>query len=604
MNNTTAPSTPSSGKVALYTSSTTKRLNAIDDTGTIVQVGSMNTVYDVTDWGLVGNGSTDNLSAFNTLFASLPVNSTVYFPAGTYNFSAEATLNRDIHVCIKGCGRARSMIQSTSATANVFNVTVAAYYYDFIDLGFTSTQTRTAGAYISATANDAYLNVKNCEMMKQFNGISLTGAIAANLGVIDDCQFDNPAANGASIVVNGSNINMVISNCTINNTGVAGTSGLNILACGAVQVHGCDFIGGVNALLCNPTSGVVSALKITNTFFDQCTLGSTVKFSGTGSISRVTFTECGITCGVSGAPGVTACEIAGTGTGTGVPESIEFIGCDFYNNGGSGTTTGILVTGCKGFGVHNCVIAGFTNGIDITPYNTNGYTHFIIDGNRIGTAENFAGNGTGIQLRAGSVQYGPSLIVNNDFSGNTTQGITTAATLANTSVITIKNNIGLTQEPHGGAPGTTIALGTATKMGVSIPFLANTWTAGTSARITAFVTVPATAQTLTLTLQFGANDTNADATIVTLVCGAGTAAVGGAKIVAEFQILSSTTAVGSITIFNNGSTGVTNAVVQAAASTATTAVVLSANRFLGLYGNSATASAVVVRSVYYEVISQ
>ena len=616
-NNTTAPATPASGKVVLYTPSSAniaastpaKRLCFIDDSGLTDQVGNCpKTWYDVTNYGLKGDGSTDNLAAWNTFFTNVVgVNATIYFPAGTYNFSGELTLNTDEHLQIIGCGRARSMIQSTSATANLFNITVAAYYIDFIDLGFTCSTTKTAGSYIAATNNNAYLNVKNCEMQKYFSGVSLTGSIAANMGVIDDCQFTSPATNGTAITIFGSTINVVIHNTTINSGTTAGTTGINIQQSGSVQITDCDLMGGVNCLLVNPTSpNVVSSIFVLNTFFDQSTLGSTVKFSGTGACSRVRFIECGITCGVVGGAGVTACEIAGSGTTIYIPEAIEFVGCDFYNNGGSGTTNGILVTGCKGFGVHDCVIAGFTNGINVTPYNTNGYTHFIINNNRIGTAQNFAGNGTGLLLNAGAVQYGACILTNNDFSGNTTADITNNATFANTGMITVRGNIGLVDEPHGNAPGTVLPLTTTTRMGVSIPAPGSSYTVGVGMRIIAFVTCSASSiQTLTLTLRFGTADSNADTALVTLALGAGTAAVGGAKIIAEFQIVSlgsSGTAMAGITVLNNGTTGVTNAIAQSAFTTTPAVVNTTNNNFLGLYGSDSVNGIITVRDVYYEII--
>lgn len=46
------------------------------------------TVYDVTDYGVVGDGATDDTEAINNVIAAAPEGSTVYFPDGTYLVSA------------------------------------------------------------------------------------------------------------------------------------------------------------------------------------------------------------------------------------------------------------------------------------------------------------------------------------------------------------------------------------------------------------------------------------------------------------------------------------------------------------------------------------
>jgi hypothetical protein len=610
-NNGAAPSTPASGKMELFVSTTTKRLNYIDDSGKTGQVGGANTIYDVTDYGLVGDGATDNTAAFNTLYASLPTGATVYFPAAIsgYNFASELTLNRDVRVRFKGCGRGSSILRSTSTTANLFNQTVAGFYISFEDLGFTSSVTKTAGAFILAGNNNAYLNIIGCEFQAYFTGVSYQNATAGNLGLIEDCQFDTPAANGTAIIINGSNINIVIDNTTINSGVVAGTTGLLINQSGAVQIIGCDFIGGVNAMLVNATA-TVSAVLVTNTFFDQSTLGSTVKFMGTSAISRVKFVQCGITCGVVGGAGVTACEIAGTGTGTSIPDAIDFIGCDFYNNGGSGTTNGLLVTGCRGFKVNGCRIAGFTNGINVTPYNAAGVTYFDIQNNIIGATENFAANGTGILLNAGSFAYGSFMIANNILTNNLTAEITDNSSFASgTASLYTKNisdNLGIVAAPVANFTPTTIPLTTVTNVdshgGMLIPAVFR----GSSIRITVYATNAATIQTLTATVRYGTNNSNADTAVFTQAFTVGTAVIGSGMFIFNIDILTSTTLGCSMQFFNgnNAVTGIAGNISLFSGLSTPATISTSVNNWLGVYFSSATASAITIRSVKYEVISE
>lgn len=572
---------------------------------------------DVTSWSTtvadnIGTARTgaQNVTAWNTVYAAAPLGTTFYFPPGTYDFNGELACNRDIRMKVKGAGLGRSILNNTSTTANLFNQSVAGFYIDFEDLGFKSTVTKTAGAAILASANNAALNFRRCEFVNQFRSIDLTGASSpGNLGGIFECLFNTPSstAGGSQVRIDGPNVNMMIQNCTINVTG-QDVIGLEVKQSGAVQVSTCDFIGGRNTLLVNATA-TVSALYFTNVFFDQATLGSTVKFMGTAATSRVKFTTCGIT---NGANGTTACEIAGTGSGTGIPEAIDFLQCDFYNNGFTGTTTGLLVTGCRGLNLRACRISGFTNGVNLTAYSANGVTNFDISDCTIGPTENFAGNGTGvlINLGAGSVTYGPSTVSNCDLSGNTTSPLTDNGTYTN-NLLTVTDNLGLATAPKAESVATAVPLTTpVTRAGLGWAFPANTLRVGTRLRITVGLTCAATAQTLTPTLKMGTANTNADGDLWTSAAfvSAGTAALGSMTCVYDIHILSATTVLATGG-FINGAAGITGITQQpftgrGSAGPITVASIVSTAFFIAPYFVSATASAVTIRSVAYEVVAQ
>lgn len=406
-------------------------------------------VYDVTDYGVKGDDSTDNQAALNTLYGLLPSNSTMYFPAGTYRLSAELNINADKAIRFLGAGKTRSVLKTTSNTANIFHVSPTnAWYNTFDDLGFTASGTPTAGAavFIDTSVASIGADVRRCRFTNLFKGIHYNGAQAGNVSVLDSLDIASPVANGVGIKIDGSTINLVISNSTINmapgTSAPAGTKGIELNQCGAVQIVGCDLIGGVNTLHVNATA-TVSALLVTNCFFDQAG-GSTVKFSGTAAISRVRFEACEMTC--SGTmSNVSAIEIAGTGTGTGIPTGIDFVNCSIYNNGATGTTNGILATGVKDFSVQACRISGaFTNGINVTPYNTAGFTKFNISGCVIGPTMNFSAPATGILLNVGSVTYGSFTLADNDLTGCTTAPLTdNSAASAAGQQKTIIGNAGL-----------------------------------------------------------------------------------------------------------------------------------------------------------------
>lgn len=557
--------------------------------------------YDVTNYGIsTANSGAANVTAFNALYAALPLNSTVYFPPGTYDFNAELTMNLNLQLRIMGAGKSRSILNNTSTTANLFRLSIAAYYYTFEELGFKSTVTKTAGAAIQSSFDNALMDIRRCEFRNQFIGVDWSGVGSGNVGTMSECIFNTPAASGFQIRINGANINTMITNCTINCTGVSAI-GLEINQSGAIQMMGCDFIGGTNTMRVNAT-GVVSAVFATNCFFDQATLGSTVKFMGTFATSRVKFIQCGIT---TGAAGLAALEIAGTGSGTAIPEAIDFEQCDFYNNGFTGTTTGLLLTGVRGIDIKDCRISGFTNGVNLISYSAAGVTNFNIQGCTIGPTENFAGNATGILINAGSFAYGPSNISYNDLSGNTT-GVTDNGTYTNNQLQFI-GNIGYAVAPKAETPNTLLPAATVTRAGLGWSLPSSTLRVGSHLRITVMVTTAATLQIPTVTLKYGTNNSSADADQVgNTALGTGSAALGSAKVVADFVVNSATTAVSHVDVLNGntGTTGFTNAALQVRGSAGPITIATNTNNFLSIYIAASVASAVTIRNVTYEVVQQ
>lgn len=532
------------------------------------------------------NTAAANTAAFTAWFATAATFVTLYFPGtGFYDFDGELTINRDIRIRFLGCGKGRSILRTTSLTAHLFNVTVNGFYISWEELGFGCTVTnKSAGSAIrfigGAGGLNALCDIRRCEFQNQFQGIEMAGAQSMNVGTINDCVFSSPSTvagtntTGFQIGINGSNINMFIQNCTINVTGI-NTAGIIVQQCGAVQVNTCDFIGGRNTLLVNAT-GVVSALYFSNVFFDQATLGSTVKFMGAGTggvgqpaTSRIKFSQCGIT---NGAANLAACELAGTGSGTSIPEAIDFLQCDFYNNSFGGTTIGILATGVKGFDIRNCRVSGFTTGIDIYPYNGNDITNFGISGNTIGPTENFAGNAVGINVRtqslaAVSLAFGKSHITGNDLSGNTTAPITLNASTFTNGQLILRDNIGLAQAPTPIVAGAAVTATETVIHSMQIP--AAGFNIGSTIRLNARATQTSTG-TVTGRMRLGTAGTTADALIASSTSAAGTSTIG---IVADSMITIRTigspgTVIGELEMSNN--TTRTASVVAAAVNVTTT----------------------------------
>lgn len=402
--------------------------------------------YNVLDNGLVGDDSTDNQAALNALYAAVPSNSTIFFPPGNYRISAEIAINADKAIRFQGCGKTRSVIKTTSNTANIFNISPAnAWYNTFEDLGFTATGTPTAGAAILVASATAAIgtDIRRCRFTNLFKGIHYSGPQSGNLAVIDSVDIASPVTNSVGIKIDGSTINVVITNSTINmNPGAgapAGTKGIEINQCGAVQIVGCDFIGGVNTLHLNATA-LVSAVYVTNTYFDQAG-GSTIKISGGFCSSRIKIAECGIAAGLNSTHAV---EINGTGAGavgtsTALPAGIDIFDCDIYYAPGSSSADGVSVNGCQEFTVRHSRITGFANGVRVVT-GSSGIKFSIVD-NTFGANNNLTINNTTDVTLVNASTYGSYRIARNFFGSSAK--LSDAAVMVAGAQRVVENNQGL-----------------------------------------------------------------------------------------------------------------------------------------------------------------
>lgn len=390
-------------------------------------LGSGSGVYSIINFGITtANTAAANLAAWNTLMSTIPDNATVSFPPSpsVYQFSGTLAIPAGKHLRITGSSNQKSIIATTSATADIFSV--GDWYNEFNGLKFTSTVTRTAGAAINS-GNNVAVNVTNCDFDAQWDGIVYTGGVnAGNLALVSNCLFTATLNRG--IVLDGTNANTIIEKVIMDGTLGVQQVGLELLQCGSVLVSNSDFIRAVNNLRFNPTSpnGVFSAYFI-NVFFDTAS-ASSVKFQGTGNVQRVKFTNCWFSGSVTG------CEFASTATT--LPTAIDFVSCDIFGN----TSRGIYANGVQDFSVTNCRIAGNTTAGIETNASASAATKFNIANNSICPTAGFGGNGTGLLINAGT--YGGYAVKNNDLRSNTTNNLTDSGTVATTDLKIINDNFG------------------------------------------------------------------------------------------------------------------------------------------------------------------
>lgn len=473
-----------------------------------------NAIYNVLDNGIsTANTGAQNVTAWNALMTAIPDNATVFFPPSPspYDFASVCAIPSGKHLRIMGSGSQKTIIRTTSGTANIF--TVGDWYNEFRDLKFTTSVTRTAGAAILSGDNVA-VNVINCDFASMFNGIVFSGGVnAGNLALVDNCRFTNTV--NFSIQVDGTNCNAIIRSC-VADCSPASVVHLEINACGSLLVSNCDFIRAVNNMRLNPDSGIKGVFSVycINTFFDTSS-GSSVKFQGgaTGTnIQRVKFTNCWFSGGATG------CEFAAS-TSTNKPTAIDFVSCDIFSN----SANGILATEVQDFSLSNCRIAGNTTaGVNVLAAASSA-TKVNIQNCTVGPTAGIGANGIGINIQSGT--YGSINITGNTVSGNTSNNnILDLSTVATTDMKKIADNLGhLIKGAIASQGGTPLSVPVTTEtvvLAARIP--ANSVTAGQVFRIRA-IGVMSAANVPTWRVKVGANGTTADTACWTVTTAAGAA---------------------------------------------------------------------------------
>lgn len=133
------------------------------------------------DYGAVGNGSTDDTTAFQSALNATGTNGTLYIPAATYVITAALTVPSSINIL--GSGVNTTIIKQTTTTANAFTATstTALKMSDFQLFGPSSG----SGIGISISGSPtSYVNIRNVR-------VSHFGSDGLNVGDPIITRFDN-----------------------------------------------------------------------------------------------------------------------------------------------------------------------------------------------------------------------------------------------------------------------------------------------------------------------------------------------------------------------------------------------------------------------------
>jgi hypothetical protein len=424
---------------------------------TVAQTNTLlNSYIDITQQPtpvLTSNSGTTNVTNLNTILAAAPAGSTIYTPgnAAVYQFQGALTaLTKDFTFVGQYGHSVWAWANAGVTTTPLISLNPSGFYTGFFGMTFQTFVTMTTNYVVDCKANVNTYFV-GCQFIggasTPFSGcINFSDATnGGNGAVVSGCYFS--AWHDTAINVNGLQASPYFSNLAMIGNALASGNSAAGIACpngGAILMNNCGIVKcQVNLNLSVGAGNVVASVFAVNCFFDQATLQSLLITGSTGTAVRCHFVGCWFTLIAGSGP---TAAVAITTTGAAIHSGIEFQDCWVVNvSGTTGTTNGFLITGASDFTIANCQIAGWTNGINITPPTTAGVCAPFIENNTIGPAGGAAGNGTGILLNVGApTTYGRVFISNNQMMGNTTAALLDASTVAAASNAKyIGNNMGV-----------------------------------------------------------------------------------------------------------------------------------------------------------------
>ena len=235
-------------------------------------------IFNVKDFGAIGNGSTDDTAAIQAaITATQDSRGALYFPPGTYKVTSTLTITGSLR--IYGEARYGTSITWTNTTLNVITVTTP-NQVAFEGLTFTGPAVATAGAILTLTAtanHNSSSYIKNCTFVLGYNHIVTTNAY---VWVIDGCTF-SAQVNYGVYVSNTFNVDAgdsSIINCVFSGS-TAGTAILQVSS-GGLKIKNNKILSGSYAYRMVLASGAVTSICLIE--------GNSIELQTTASISAVT----------------------------------------------------------------------------------------------------------------------------------------------------------------------------------------------------------------------------------------------------------------------------------------------------------------------------
>ncbi len=247
-------------------------------------------MLDVTSYGAVGDGTTNDTAAINAaITAANAAKCELFFPAGTYLYDGGGLLTQG--VTIRGEGQYSSFIKSRLASpTNGYLINCNGYGASVRDMGFNANVKQTGGSYVVLSNYENVL--QNFHITGDFNGILMNG----NCAKVLNGRMLAGATNAIRIRSEGQNgfndHSQVIDNVII------GAQDTEDVACGirvrsiALTISNTSVIKQNIGLRIDPSAAneSVYSLFVHDCFFDTCAnTGIAVVPTGGGMVKRCRF---------------------------------------------------------------------------------------------------------------------------------------------------------------------------------------------------------------------------------------------------------------------------------------------------------------------------
>lgn len=454
----------------------------------------------VTDFGADPTGAVDAKTIIQTAVDSFgTAGGRIYFPPGTYLMTGTVTISKP--VILFGAGRSISNITINHATQDQFVMATGAAGSGFEQIRLTgdTPSRRTGGSAVNFGAI-ANVYMQQCDILFHHTGVTSGGP----LQFLDDLNIREMGANAAAgqcVLINSTGDRYIRRLTTDNPSDPTGFASIRVRECSSLVISDCNLINGTNALDIVPNAGIghaVASILVNNTFFDSSVIGcNIVPASANDTAHRIRFTNCWFS----------TCTTAGVVINHANVNSVDFVGCDFYQN-----PFGIDALACTEWSVRSSRFAGNTTNAIRT---TAGATHsFTISDNFIGNGAGFGANAQGINIQAGTYKR-YQIFDNRGLESNTTPGFIELGVVGATDQKNVSNNMGVLPSDSIATLGADVASsGTAQIALITARIPANAVRVGDTFRIRLSGNSSSTG-TLAFKVKAGTNGTAADGDLVT-----------------------------------------------------------------------------------------
>lgn len=359
--------------------------------------------YDiVTDGGADPTGGIDAtaiIQAANDQFVS--TGGIVYFPPGTYLVSG--TINGTKEITWRGANSQTSVIKTSSATLDVFNITQSGTRFESLRVQGLAAGTRTAGyaINIASGANNCVLDY--VDIIDMWSGVHVTGQ-STHLLNMNIRNTGANASNGQLVLIDAFTDNYITALTSDNASNPTGFGGIRVTNLSSLVLTDCNIIHSGNALDLIPSgSNTTPSVLCTNCFFDNSTIGCNIA-SASGTVSRCLFTNCWFS----------SCATAGVVLNNATAVNISFDNCQFFGN-----PFGIQAVAATDWAVRNSAFAGNSTAAVRT---TAAAAHtFAVEGCDFSAVGGFGNNALNIDVLAGTYKR-YSVVGNRGLDTGTTSG--------------------------------------------------------------------------------------------------------------------------------------------------------------------------------------